>query len=412
MYEGYLRVNGIIVASAAQTKAYVKNAMPRMQFKCDEVALNLLGTYYHGSMSTPSADGAQWYHSGVPETGDFYGFYPAKVEGGSDSTRAVESTELIGDGAVFAEPRRSSLETRWTLVGFAKDEVAMEAGLSWLKMVLDEPTNLSSGMACNQMTMQTIKAAPRTSAAIPGLLRYHYNVGLSVPPTVVERVRSSSGVAWTITFVLRAGIPYGFSAISDTGSIDMNSGYATFSDPAGQNCSLQNAGYADFINDPFYTAISLPPRAPVIKPPNLLPVPVWRRKSLAITSAMPASMKGTPVALRFDVLAVSALRQLRLRLYKSGQSANTCAYSGEFYISYLPAGATMIIDGALKETSVRLSGGKVVSGSHLMFGSDGNPYMWPDLEADSTYVLYADLMPPYGSFNSNISINTFVSKKD
>lgn len=410
MYEGLLVVNEQEIVNAARAKAYISAFMPAMRFDCDEVALDSLATVF-GPYSTPVADGAPWVRPGVPESQDFYGFYPAKVEGGSDSTYSLSSTELIIDGGVFGTSRNASRETRWTIVGFAKDEAAMEAGLTWLKDALSDECAARNTPGCVQNETITLKAPPRSAAAVSSAFRRHFNVGVTVPPAVFMKKTSKSGVAWTITFTLKSD-PFGFTSAQDIGVVSMTTGYATRSDPVGQNCSLQNAGYKDFINDPFFTAISLPPQPPVVKPPNLLPVPVWRRKTITIPDSM--SKHGQTAAPIVKVVAASVLRQLRMRVYDVDVNAamTDCNYVGEFYVSYLPAGSSLEIDCARKEAFVTLASGVVTSGSHLLFGSDGNPYLWPDLECEGKFTIAIDMMPPTGGANANISIDLKVMTRD
>ena len=409
MYEGFLEVNGVEVTSAPRTRAYVQSFMPSLSFKCDEKALDAIRTVLHPALVSPQVDKAPWFNVGIPESADFYGFYSPRVDGGSDSSFTTPTTELIGDGAVFGTSRTGSLETRWTLVGFAKDEAAMEAGLTWLKEVL---TARMDGHECDPITFRTLKAPPRTSAGMADLLRTYYNVGVTVPPVVTDKQRSQSGVAWTVTFTLRAGIPWGFAPWDVIGTLDMNLGWSAFSDPAGQNCSVQNLGYKDFINDPFYTAISLPPQPPVVKPPVILPVAAWRRKILPITSNLPARMASQRIEVVIDVVAVSAVRQLRMRAYRTGAPMNTCNYAAEFYISYLPAGSRLVLNTATRQSTVTLPNGAQTTGSHLLFGSDGNPYQWPDFLPKVSYTLVADLMPPFENTNSNVQILASGTIKD
>lgn len=404
MYEGFLELNNREIANAARTKAYVQAFMPSLEFKCDEGALAAMATTF-GPYSTPVADGAPWIRPGVPESQDFYGFYPSKVDGGSDSTHALDSTELIGEGGVFGLARNGSLETRWTIVGFAKDTAAMEAGMTWLKDVVESSCGISSIGGCPQPFMRTLKAPPRNAAMISSLLRTHYNVGMVVSPTVTVKTNSKAGVAWHVTFTMRAGIPWGFASAVDHGTLQMASGYSTHSDPAGQNCSLQTSDYKNFINDPFFTAISLPPQPPVIKPPNLIDLPVWRRKIQAIPPAY--STKGAVPAPIIKVTSASVLRQARMRFYSAqvDSTMSKCNYAGEFYLSYLPAGSSLTINCATRTALVTLANGAVTSGTHLLFGSDGNPFMWPDLECDGSYSLVVDMMPPSASINTGVSIN-------
>lgn len=409
MYEGLLEVNGVEIASIARSRAYVQAFMPSIRFDCDEQASEVIANEYHGALTSPAADAAPWYDAAVLESADFYGFFPASVQGGSDSTFSTPSTELIGEGAAFGFPRTASLETRWTLVGFAKDGAAMEVGMSWLKEAL---TGSAEGRSCDPLDFRVLKAPPRDPSNFYDLMRTYYNSAITVAPRVVEEMQSPSGIAWRVTFILTAGSPWGHTIADSVGSLSLATGYTTFTDPVGQNCSLQNAGYKDFINDPFYTAITLPPQPPAIKPSTLLPVPVWRRQVISLTSNLPERMRNQRIEVGLNIYANSEVRQLRMRIYRTTGSYADCNYVGEFYVSYLPAGSNLLIDSARRTAVVKLANGVETSGSHLLFGSDGNPFMWPDLKPKTPHVLVADLMPPFGETNTNVQIFISATAKD
>lgn len=400
MYEGFLNFGGVEIISAARTRAYAKKFMPALDFKCDETALDFTDSL--GPSTTPADDNAPWYRPDVPATGDFYGFFPAKVDGGSDSTYTIPSTELLGDGGVFGVPRNKSLETRWTVVGLAKSEEAMEYGMTWLTRALTGLDQVASLGSCIRAEMAVLKAPAFDSASLASLTRTYYDVGVIVAPTVTVKTRSSSGFAWHVTFTLRAGNPAAFTNSKWSGSTVMSTGSATHNDPSGQNCSVQSSAYNNFINDPFYTAISKPPQPPTIKPPNLLPITSWRRKTINIPSEF--TTKGSFAS---PVIAVSSgadpIRQLRLRIYRTGQPMTTCPEIGEFYISYVPALSSIQMDSRKREITVSRNG-KVSPGSHLVFGSDGNPYSWPVLNHGHAYTIVADMMPPSVGINSSASV--------
>lgn len=412
MYEGLLFVNGNVeVIDAARTRTYMKKFMPALNFKCDETAMNAMSDF--GPYDSPKLDNAPWYNPSSPESGNFFGFFPSKVEGGSDSAFSQSSTELISDGAVFGVARRKSLETRWTVVGMGKSEEAMEIGMTWLRKVLEtSPAVGSVDGQCAQMSMHTLLAAPKKTTDIERLFRDHYNVSTSVAPTVTVKTHSPSGFAWHVTFTLKAGNPTAFTIAKWSTFTGMGADFSMHTDPAGQNCSAQNASYKNFINDPFYTAISTPPQPPTIKPPNLLPITTWRRKVINIPSQY--SSKGNTPSVRIQVTSgADTLRQFRIRFYDAAGSITSCPSIGEYYISYLPDNAMMTIDSARKEISVRLANGVVTNGSHLLFGSAGNPFSWPEFtDEGKSYSVVCDLMPPSTNVNYDVTVYVSVSLKE
>jgi len=124
------------LVNAARVKAYTDNLAPSIGLRgCDdcEGLDEALGETY----DTPTTDFAPWYDPTDPATADFYGVYPLGFEGIDDSTRAIESAELTGDGSVVVGSRFTGKDIRVTGMAFAKDEAALYAGVSWLDSALN-----------------------------------------------------------------------------------------------------------------------------------------------------------------------------------------------------------------------------------------------------------------------------------
>lgn len=142
-YPGYMALSNddgesIELINAARVKAYTDNLAPTMGLRgcedCDglEAAVGAPDGY-----TTPAGDNAPWYDPTDPETADFYGIYPLRVDGIDDSTRSIESAELSGDGSIVVNSRFSGKDIRVSGVAFAKDEAALYAGRSWLDSALN-----------------------------------------------------------------------------------------------------------------------------------------------------------------------------------------------------------------------------------------------------------------------------------
>ena len=131
------------------------------------------------------------------------------------------------------------------------------------------------------------------------------------------------------------------------------------------------------------------PRPPVILPPNILEISSWRRLSLGIPAAQ--TLRWGRVVPVVHVSTVAAMQYLRLRFYQPGKTS--CNFDGEFIVSYIPKNAVLTLDAIKREATLRLAGGKIVPAGHLLFGSDGRPFMWPTLGCQHNYSMTADLMP-------------------
>lgn len=137
MYEGYLRFAGTEIANAARTAAYVENIMPRFGFDSCWDSEDLPCVLGDEPYRTPALDPAPWFSPARPESSKFLGFYPLSVIGIEDSSREVNVTELVQDGAVFSMPRRASKEFRVQGVLIAEDGQGLDVGMSWLRGALE-----------------------------------------------------------------------------------------------------------------------------------------------------------------------------------------------------------------------------------------------------------------------------------
>lgn len=402
MYDGYLSFAGAEIINAARTSAYLKKLAIRLEVKCDADGLNTaLG---HAAYSTPAADGAPWYKSTRAATGDFYGLMPGRIQGGEDSTRQVQLTELTGDGAVMTTSRYASRETRFVATAFAASEEAMEAGLAWLRDKLAaDSCGTSVGLGCKGHQAMRFTSKPVTNAQMQEYQRTFYKTEITEGPKVTERLGFKSVTAWTVEFTMTSGRPWAFTLAKAITTLDLPSG-ASWTDPAGEDCSVADEAYDDFIDDPYFTAIAKPPRPATILPPNLLAIDSWRRRTVALPADVTSRWGRIVPTLRIQTGAEDA-QQIRIRFYR-GTTQSGCGYDGEFLISYLPANSVMLIDGVRQEVSVTKANGAVVPGGHLLYGSAGRPFMWPSMGCQQGYTMTADMMP--GQTGITVSLDTSI----
>ena len=272
---------------------------------------------------------------------------------------------------------------------FALYEEAMEEGMAWLRQVLSNDGCSDTDLGCTGQEALMFAALPVDAVAAYGLRRNFYRVETTEGPLVTEKYPVKGFVMWRIEFTLTAGVPWAFSSPYDVGTLAMDVDSYNFQDPAGENCSAALDAYDEFIDDPYFTAISRPPRPPVILPPNILDINSWRRRTLQIP--LTQSSRWGRVAPVVRIATENAVQFVRLRFYRDGASG--CDYDGEFLVSYIPASAVLTLDAVRREATVTLSDGRVVPAGNLLFGSDGTPFMWPSLGCQNTYTMTADIMP-------------------
>lgn len=386
MFNGWLEYAGIEIINAARTRRYVELFLPGLSVTCPTTGLQ--AARGQANYVSPAADSAPWYRASRPATGRFYGLFPGELIGADDSSRGVSLIELSGDGATHAKPRYASREIKFTVLALAADEEAMSEGLAWLRDALATGECGDSG-GCVDNELRMYSALPANGTADNHMLRTFLRVEVLDNVTVTKEFNSQRAAAKRISFTFSAGVPWAFTPKLMVGNVVMSTG-TSFTDPGGEDCYSTKNAYADFVNDPYYTAIAKPPQPPTVNPPNVIPVSSWRRKTLAVTqSEVDRWGRVTPVV---TVSTGSAgATQLRIRFY--GDANSGCAFEGEFLIAYIPPNATMVLNAMRKEVSVTLSNGRTVPGGHLVYGSGGLPLTWPALGCRYSYTMVADILP-------------------
>lgn len=387
MYDGFLEIGGVEIFNRARAAAYIRALLAgRVDVRCDSAGFPAaLG---HSEYLTPDIDRAAWLKTTRPAAARFAGFFPGKVEGAENSTHGVTVTEKSGDGAVITSPRYGAKEMRYVATGLALDEEAMEEGMAWLRDVLANDGCSDHDLGCTGRDLRMFATMPTDQLEAYDFTRTFHKVEVTDPPKVTQKFPVKGFVMWQVEFTVTAGVPWAFTSLAEVGTLAMDSA-TNHQDPEGENCGAILNAYDEFVADPYFTAISRPPRPPVILPPNLLKFTSWRRRTLTIPSSHTQRWgRAIPVVY---VSAEDPIQYLRLRFYREGMAG--CDYDGEFFISYVPANTTLTLNAITRQATMTLPDGKIVPAGHLLFGSDGTPFMWPTLGCQHTYTMTADLMP-------------------
>ena len=398
MFDGYLNIGGVEVLNVARAHAYITEHLPGLTARCNaEVLRTALG---HSTYTNPRDDAAPWYQGSRAAAERFYGLFPLGAQGVDDSTRSMELTELIGDGAVHTMPRHGSREIRVTAVAVAADDEALAEGLAWLRDVLaGEDCSDPSQLGCLGKDVVMYSALPEDPVEEVTFRRTFHQAEVTEGPLVTtvypSKVASMVGVEFTIT----AGVPWAFTTTATIATLYMDEGL-NFQDPV-EDCSPVNLAYDQYIDDPFFTAIARPPQPPTILPPNILNITSWRRRTAMIPAHLTRRWGRTvPVV---TVATENAIQYMRIRFYREGHGLTGCDFDGEFLISYLPSTAILTLDAIRRSATITKSDGLVVPAGHLLFGSDGRPFQWPTLGCQYTYTMTADIMPGQGGVAVGLS---------
>lgn len=386
MFTGYMTIDGTEILNVNRVSAYAEALAPGLTLRCTAPGLNL--ALRQSPYTTPARDNAPWYRVTRPATGRFLGVYPLDIEGLDDSTETITTNELTVNGGVFSRPRFGMKELRVIAYAVALDDEALEEGMAWLRSVLSNE-GIDGQLGCTGRQVRMFSATPRTSSDATSLGRTFYEVEKVEGPLKKAEYKSRYSII-KIEFTLSAGKPWAWTDPTTVATLSMNSA-ANYTEPV-EDCSDVTASYDNFINDPFFTAIAQPPKPPIIKPPNVLDLTSWRRM-LAPIPVMLTERAGRAAPIITISAGATDAQYIRLRFYAEGTGNTGCDYDGEFLVSYLPANSVMSLNGITQEATVTLSDGRELPGGHLLYGTDGRPFLWPTLASGRVYTMTADMMP-------------------
>lgn len=192
MFTGYFDFAGREVGNAARAYAYATALSPAMGVLDPLRSEALLPVLENSSYTTPDADNAPWYDEDDPDTANFYGAYPLELTNLDSSTREAASTEGIADGGFISRPRQATREVLVRMALYGKDEMAVNAGLTWLRETLAEqrPSCSIHGSLCGTNDFSFLAARPTEGFdPVSGTFRfrrYLHGVGQTAPVVVLE----------------------------------------------------------------------------------------------------------------------------------------------------------------------------------------------------------------------------------
>lgn len=221
-WNGYFVLDGQEIINAPRTEAYAEAAGAfwlRAQYKNDDLAPMLGQTPY----TTPGLDAAPWVDPDVPESLDFWGYYPLDVDGIENSSRGSTPIEYTIDGGTAGRIRHATKSVVFNGVLVGANEKAVAYGAMWLRRVLlgdrcnnptlDHGIGTDLGYLSSEPRMDDNPNTGPTESLIPlrrMLRRFVVNVGPDV--TARRTIESCGGAVWSVTFTGVAGVPWQFGA--------------------------------------------------------------------------------------------------------------------------------------------------------------------------------------------------------
>lgn len=146
------------------------------------------------------------------------------------------------------------------------------------------------------------------------------------------------------------------------------------------------------IYDPLCPALIVPPTPPDIPLGCFTPPAQWDRRAVTIPGEnMPTWDDMVPIV---HLTAIDVVRNARLRFYEDPDGvvdpiASPCSWSQDLVISYIPAGAVMVIDAAAEAVWVE-TGGTRRRADSLIFTTEGRPFDWPSMLCGHQHLITLD----------------------
>lgn len=437
---------------------------------CDTVTpTNLGATDAEGNpitaYTTPSdpAQPAPWFDVDLPVSGQFLGFMPLEVAGTNDNPVLRNVSNAVGGGGVFGPPRVQPRTITVTGLLIGTSCCGADYGLHYLSEVLSG----CSGDVCDGDCFVMFDCCPDTVLTEAQLNDQHRRTfrrtALVSGPTVTSRTARgecssgacSGGELIQVEFILVAATPWAWTdpmpildvapPASGTGDCfewcdpdaDPNaclewdlSGVGgcvwDFTDPnpclevaelseceEGDCIHADCAAPADACADPLFP-VPNPPQPTSPTAPFCTPLAPERACYTIDLTTRPAWSSDVPI---ITVTAgATDLRNIRITLYEKPTGTldtcediaddNRCAPFSDFYITFVPAGGTVVIDGQTGRAVSTCAG--VCNPSSTVYGSsDGGPLVIKELTcAEFCVCIESDpLFPPDPGARVAISVS-------
>jgi hypothetical protein len=424
-WEGYFEFGGVEFVNVDRTEAYAAHANVgwfKPLFRNGALA-PMLGD--GPAYNSPLQDDAPWTDPDQPASYGFYGAYPLEVTGIEDSTVTATVTESTIDGGVVGSTRRTTRTMVFSLALLGADECSVEYGMRWLKSVFTGgPCFGGTAADCTTGSNLCFLACPPMLDDSPSigvsdpfdptdcldpLLRSLHKVAVTVGPNVTgKRTTTSGGCVWTVSLTLVAGNPAEFGTevplIAGFGDPKVGIPYVGGQVPPGGSYDINGHVQTEQacpvpvftpVVDPACFSYLPPPPAPNIQV-SCFDFPVnYKRRQFAIPGQY-VPLWGTTVPTLYIHAVTAEVRSLRLRFYADPQgdgslAQDPCAFCGDIVFSYIPKGLTLVFDGVDRQVYLLNPGGARQRADHLVFGSDGTPFDWPELTCGYGYVVAVDL---------------------
>lgn len=411
-YRGLLRLGGVEIANSKRAVAY-----------WDALALSRLSVTFNDSWEhterflgqqayrLPKLDFAPWFDLTDPDSADFGGIWPLAVEGLDTASWSLDVVPGNGDGATFGLGRFEERTITVEAILYASTTAGLDYGLRWLTAVLrgDRCQDDTGGQ-----TLEYLSTAPDADpsmdavafeACVAPYRRELHAVRMTGAPKVTERFgvdeqsSAPTATAYKVTFELTAGVPWAYRSLGllASGLKFVTTGTATPIYFAICDGSPATACVNDSspLVDPLMPSIATLVRP--VPPKTILacePLDTRRLTAVVPKTAIPTNHD---LVTTMEVFAgpVEA-RKLRIRWVRKPTGVSDvnvlldCYLLADFYVTYIPAGDTLVLDGPTNRPWVRTADGRKLDAQSVVSRTDGGPWSAPILSCRDDYMIVID----------------------
>lgn len=421
-------LQGQEIINNARTTAYLENGIGpknlQISGNCNCSAakvIALLDCPGVTEYTNPTADNAPWYDSAFPESGDFAGFYVTEFTG-IESTYKREVFPVIQGGGILGRLRPEPRTLTWKGWLFGRSCCGAAYGLRWLTQQLAQTDcddcsgeQLTFLVCCPDASCDS--CAPVSSNVDPW--RTAYNVGLVEGPLVTSERKGagscaagcSNGQMIEIEFSMVAGNPRLYQdpiVVAECETFPEGQCPIWIKVPPG-SCPVEP--FCPEIVSCTFDPGCPPPTLPIITT-DIDPCICDPLAPVQTCIEIPAStfgrnFVGEPVITLYS--GDSILRNAAIRFYNNPQAlpgedviVDPCQACDEIRIRFLPAFATLTIDGVNKRITIRCLGGDETPGEPFL----GANFEWPVLQCID-YVMCTEIDGFYAGTAACVSLDIY-----
>lgn len=404
MYRGLLTLGGVEIANSARTRAYMRAGLapPTVTVGFDDTWSQTAKFQGVQEYRLPKLDKAPWWDPRNLDSADFAGVYPLSIGGLEAGTLQREVTEGIGHGGTFGPPRWTTRKIPVTALLIASSAPGVDYGMSWL-------TSILRGDRCkgdwSGQTLEFLASVPEADpslsnaafeACVAPYRREMHEVVCTRSPEIVERFGTMYGTdgqhaaAYKVEFELTAGIPWAWQPMRGLASdVAFNTAAAPsliyFTIAQDGRCTANECQEApSVLLDPLAEPVASLIR-PIAPSTTLACEPLeWRRTT--------ALIEHTQIPDFHDLVASVQIRSgskvernLRVRWVRRPVGVTDveellrCHVVSDAQVSYVPANATLRLDGVSARPYVTLLDGSRLDATPVVSGEDGAPWEPPVL---------------------------------